>query len=149
MYVLWIAATVLLVAVEAATVGLTCIWFALGSAAALIASLAGLSPAMQLAVFVIVSALSLIFLKPFATKHLYTNRTATNADRVIGQHGVVTQAIDNEMAEGQVRVSGQIWTARSSNDNIRIPCGTLVTVQQISGVKLIVDPANEEKECNV
>ena len=104
---------------------------------------------IQLAVFVIVSALSLIFLKPFAAKHLYTNRTATNADRVIGRHGVVTQAIDNEMAEGQVQVSGQIWTARSSNDNVRIPCGTLVTVQQISGVKLIVDPANEEKECNV
>jgi len=34
--ILWIAATVLFLIVEAATAGLSCIWFALGSAAALL-----------------------------------------------------------------------------------------------------------------
>ena len=148
-FLFWAAAIVVFAIAEAATTALVSIWFAVGAAAAMVASIFTASLGAQCAVFAVVSAAALAATRPLVRRMTAGKAVATNADRVIGQHGVVTQAIDNEMAEGQVRVSGQIWTARSSNDNIRIPCGTLVTVQQISGVKLIVDPANEEKECNV
>lgn len=61
----------------------------------------------------------------------------TNADRLLGAVAVVTQEIDNRSATGQVKVSGQIWTARSQGED-PIPVGTSVTVLRIEGVKLIV-----------
>ena len=56
---------------------------------------------------------------------------------VLGAVAVVTQEIDNRSATGQVKVSGQIWTARSQGED-PIPVGTSVTVLRIEGVKLIV-----------
>ena len=62
----------------------------------------------------------------------------------IGREAVVTQAIDNLKGEGQVNVSGSIWTARSMDQTV-IPKGASVLVDAIEGVKLIVHPI-EEKE---
>ena len=64
-------------------------------------------------------------------------RTPTNADRLIGETAVVTAAIDNLAAKGEVTVKGQIWTARSE-DGEAIGSGERVTVKKIEGVKLIV-----------
>ena len=63
----------------------------------------------------------------------------TNADRIVGQRAVVILDIDNQAAQGQVRINGQVWTARSQ-DAEPIPAGAQVEVVQISGVKAIVKP---------
>ena len=70
----------------------------------------------------------------------------TNADRVIGQTGVVTVAISDREQSGQVRVMGQIWSARTDGAERTdetadtIPVDTEVRVLRIEGVKLIVTP---------
>ncbi|MEA4920724.1 MAG: NfeD family protein [Clostridiaceae bacterium] len=143
-YLLWLIAVIFLVVLEAATLGLTCIWFALGALVGLLASLLGMSFFAQIVIFVVVSGLCLIMLKPFATKHLFTNRTATNADRVIGATGIVVEAINNEEAKGLVKVGGQIWTARSIDSKVSIPEGVHVLIRKIDGVKLLVEEAKEE-----
>ena len=51
---------------------------------------------------------------------------------------MVTESIDNLQSRGQVQVRGQIWTARSVADEVRIPEGSRVKIEQISGVKLMV-----------
>ena len=66
--------------------------------------------------------------------------SATNADRVIGSTALVTETIDNAQAQGQVKVNGQVWSARSAQD-IVIPAGTDVRVLRIEGVKVMVETA--------
>ena len=64
----------------------------------------------------------------------------TNADRVIGQIGIVTEVISDRAQAGQVRVMGQIWSARTDDTTDEIAVGCEVRVLRIEGVKLIVTP---------
>ena len=136
MAVIWLIAVVVVVVAEAATLGLTSIWFACGSLLAMVAALLDVSIWGQLLVFILGSALLLASTRKWVSK-LKLGRVKTNADRIIGQQAVVIQTIDNQAAKGQVRVGGQVWTARSVEDE-PILAGTQVEVVQITGVKVIV-----------
>ena len=140
---LWLIVMVLFLVVEAATVGLVCIWFAVGALAALIAALLGAEIWLQIVLFLVVSAVALYFTRPLVKKYVNAKVEPTNADMVIGKQCRVTEAIDNIAGTGAVYVDGKTWTARSESDEV-IPEGTLVTAKSIDGVKLIV--AAPEKE---
>lgn len=135
--VAWLALLILFSVGEAITVGLTSVWFAVGSLGALLCALAGGNLWLQIGVFLALSGLSLAMVRPLAKKFLIPGYSATNADRVIGQEAVVTQTIDNLHGQGQVTIAGQTWTARSQGDTV-IPEGTLVRVLRIEGVKVFV-----------
>lgn len=135
--IVWLAALVLFAVAEAATVSLVSIWFAGGALIDFLVSLFTNSLLTQCIVFLAVSALCLALVRPVARKHFSPRLRPTNADRLLGAVAVVTQEIDNRSATGQVKVSGQIWTARSQGED-PIPVGTSVTVLRIEGVKLIV-----------
>lgn len=138
----WLAATVILVVVEAITVGLTSIWFAAGTLAALIVSFFTDSLLIQIGCFLAVALVSLCAVRPMVKRFMAASRQPTNADRVIGAEGVVVQSIDNLAAQGQVKVDGAVWTARSSREDTPIPMDARVRVERIEGVKLIVSPLN-------
>ena len=135
----WLIAAVALLAVEAITVGLTSIWFSLGSVAALIVSFFTENIWIQIGCFLAVSFLTLFGVRPAAKRFMASSRQATNADRVIGAEGVVVEAVDNLNATGQVKVVGTVWTARAVDDTV-IPLSARVRVDRIEGVKLIVTP---------
>ena len=84
------------------------------------------------------AALVLALVRPAVSRLIHPRRSPTNADRVIGQTALVTEAVDNEAGTGQVNVMGQIWTARSQL-GVVIPSGTQVKVQRIEGVKVFVE----------
>ena len=134
----WLIAFIALVAGEAATVGLVCIWFAAGAAGGFVTAVLGGPFGLQLVVFAAVSALTLALVRPAASRFAHPRRSPTNADRVIGQVASVTETIDNEAAAGQVSVLGQIWTARSQL-GVVIPKGSQVIVKRIEGVKVFVE----------
>lgn len=136
--VFWVALTIALAAGEAATAGLTVIWFAIGALGALAAAFLGCELWVQLVVFVAASALSLALLRPVAARHFFTQRSPTNADRVIGREAQVTEEINNVAGQGQVVIMGQTWTARSQM-NVIIPAGARVKVLRIEGVKVFVE----------
>ena len=141
MTIFWLIAFILFVVGEAVTVGLVSIWFAVGSLGALLSAALGGGLWLQIAVFLILSALSLMLLKPLSRKWMAGHKAArTNADRVIGETALVTEDIDNTMATGQVQVDGQIWTARSAH-GVVIPAGSRVKVLSIQGVKVMVELA--------
>ena len=123
---------------EALTVGLTSIWFAAGSLAALIASLAGGNMALQIILFFLVSALSLAAFRPIAQKYIYNKVEATNVDSIIGREVLVTEKISNLQSAGAVNVGGLTWSARSA-DNSEILVGTLVRILRVEGVKVFVE----------
>ena len=133
----WLILLVVLVTGEAITVGLTSIWFAVGSLGALICALLGAKLWLQIAVFLLLSVAALALLRPLARRYLTPGYSATNADRVIGTTTVVVQEIDNLKGQGQVKIADLEWSARSETGDI-IPVGTEVTVQRIEGVKVFV-----------
>ena len=141
MSIVWVVIMVVFLVVEAATAGLTCIWFAIGALAALIAALFGAPIWLQLVWFFVVSVVTLYFTRPLVLKYVNSRSQPTNADMVIGKEALVTEAIDNVESAGAVAVGGKVWTARSENGET-IEVGSIVTVLRIEGVKLIVSAKN-------
>lgn len=138
MVLVWIGALIAFIVIEALTVQMLTVWFALGSLAALIATLCSASVPVQIAVFAAVSLIALIVTRPFVKKFTGLKYSPTNADRYIGEKAIVTQTIDNIHETGCVKVKGTMWTARSADNSI-IGEGETVTVEKIEGVKLIVE----------
>ena len=138
--IMWLILLVVFLLAEAATVGVVSAWFALGALAAMVTALLHGPVWLQTVLFVVVSTGLLLSLRPLVRKYLSPNLTATNVDSVVGSTGIVTAAIDNVSAAGQVKLGAMEWTARSTSGQ-PIPVGTLVKVDKIEGVKAYVTPA--------
>ena len=139
--ILWLVLMVLFLMAEASTVTLVSLWFAAGSLAAMLVSLLHGPFWLQGAVFAAVSAILLSALRPLVRKHITPKITKTNVDAVVGSTGLVTVAIDNLSAVGQVKLGGMYWTARSTT-GAPIPEGAQIRVDRIEGVKAFVSPVN-------
>jgi membrane protein implicated in regulation of membrane protease activity len=138
---IWVALAVIFLIVEAACpIHLVSIWFVAGSVVAMIAAMLHWALWLQIALFVLVSGALLATLWPLVRKHLNPSVTKTNVDAVVGSTGLVTVAINNLTATGQVKLGAMEWTARSTAGTT-IPVGTVVRVDKIEGVKAFVSPA--------
>lgn len=141
---IWLGLIVLFLLAEAACpIHLVSIWFAAGATVALITALLSGALWLQILLFALVSVGLLLCLWPLVRKVLNPHLTATNVDSVIGTVGRVTVAVCNEEAQGQVKLSGMDWSARSVSGT-PIPVGTLIRVERIEGVKVFVSPIEEK-----
>lgn len=135
----WLMVLVVLVTGEAITVGLTFIWFAVGALGGLTVAVLGGPIWLQVVVFLILSAVTLVLVRPIAARLLTPGVSPTNADRVLSQIALVTEEIDNIAETGQVKLFGQVWTARSESGE-NIPAQSRVRILRIEGVKVFVRP---------
>ena len=135
----WLILLVALVTGEAITVGLTFIWFAVGAMGGLLVAVLSGPVWLQIVVFLALSTLTLILVRPAAAKLLTPGISPTNADRVLSQIALVTEEINNSAETGQVKLFGQVWTARSENGEV-IPAQSRVRILRIEGVKVFVKP---------
>lgn len=133
----WLILIVAFVLIEAFTYQLLCIWFAIGSIAGLITSLITDNYMLQISVFVIVSAIMLICLRPAVKKGLKPRGLKTSTEELIGREVIITEDVCNLKSSGQGKVNGMTWTVRSS-DNTNIKQGSTAVVEKVEGVKLIV-----------
>lgn len=140
----WVIVLIVCLVVESLTPQLVTIWFAAGAVGALIAAYVGASPVTQFGIFLLLSIVMLAAFRPLVRGVLKTGKDKTNADRILDQKAVVIQTIDNRAETGQIRVMGQIWTARSAHDDICFQTGDTVIVRSISGVKAMVEPYTEK-----
>lgn len=136
--IMWIVLTVVFAIIEAVTLQIVTVWFAVGSIGAIIANVVGASQLVQLIVFVALSILTLVIARPYLKKFTKTKIQPTNADICIGKQAIVTEEINNTLGTGQAKIRGVIWTARSTDENTIIKEGSTVIVTAIEGVKLIV-----------
>ena len=138
---IWAGLAVVFLIVEAACpIHLVSIWFVVGSLVAMIAAMLHWALWLQITLFVLVSGALLAMLWPAVRKYLNPAVEKTNVEAVIGSVGLVTVAIDNLTATGQVKLGAMEWTARSTTGQ-SIPVGTIVRVDKIEGVKAFVSPA--------
>lgn len=136
--VVWLILLILFAGMEAATAGLVSVWFAAGAAAALLTSLATGNLLIQTIVFLAVSLIALLALRPLTRKFVTPKIVPTNFDRIIGATAVVTEEIDNLKGQGAVTVGGVTWTARAEQPDQIIPAGAKVQALWIEGVKVFV-----------
>ena len=142
-WIIWLAAFVILIGIEAATMALTTIWFAGGSIIAFLLALLVADYNVQMAAFFIISCALLFFTRPFALRFVNKKTVKTNVEGLIGKKARISADVDNDLATGAAVVSGQEWTARSS-DGKPIKEGTMVKIDAVNGVKLIVSKVEEE-----
>lgn len=138
--ILWFVLMLVFLFVEASTVVMVSLWFAVGALAAMIAALLGAEFWLQAVLFVVVSGILLASLRPVFRKYVKPRMTKTNLDAVIGSSGIVTARIDNVQSVGQVKLGAMEWTARSTTGEV-IEAGAQVKVDRIEGVKVYVTPA--------
>ena len=143
---IWLGVLVLSCVVEAATAALVSIWFAAGALAALVTALCGGQLWLQVLVFFVLSIAVLVCTRPLAKRLTNQKKTATNAAALLYRSGYVTQEINNLKSTGNVQVNGQIWAARSLDEDEVIPAGAEVKIERIEGVKLIVYPSDTVPE---
>lgn len=137
---IWLAAFILFLGVEIATVTLVSVWFAGGALVAFIVNLAGCDNILiQIAVFVVVSVVLLAITRPFASRFINKNLVKTNTDEILGKRVKILERVDNINGTGMTRYNGVEWTVRSGDDNVIIEEGEMATVLEVSGVKLIVE----------
>ena len=115
----WLIALAVLLVIEIITLGLTTIWFAGGALVAFVLALFNVPLLVQITVFLVVSILLLLFTRPVVEKRL-------------------NESIDNYNQKGIVIINGLEWTARSSRDDLIIPEGSKVVINEIKGVKVFV-----------
>ena len=137
---IWIGFAVVMAVCEAATAQLVSVWFVIGAICAAIATIFTGSLIIQSLIFLTVSLVALIVTKPIVKKIKKNNKKVnTNSDRLVGQIGDVLFDIEDAQSIGQVKVMGEIWSARS--DFAAIRKGTKIKVLAIEGVKLLVEQA--------
>lgn len=137
----WLGLVILFLIAEGATVSLVSLWFAAGAVVAMFAALLGAGAWLQTGLFLVVSGALLLMLRPIVRRYLVPKITPTNVDSLVGSTGLVTEAIDNVTASGQVKLGAMEWTARSTTGE-NIPQSTLIRVDRIEGVKVYVTPVN-------
>ncbi len=137
--ILWLVLTVVLAVIELTTLGLITIWFAIGAAVALVFALLGFNFWVQLIIFVVVSAIILVTVRPIAAKYINSKVKKTNIEAVVGRKLIAKTDIDNIKGTGKVDMDGSTWLAASSIDEVVIGAGEEVRVVRVSGAKLIVE----------
>lgn len=142
---IWIGVIIIGLGIELMTIALISIWFAIGAGFALGAQVMGYSLIVQSVVFILVSVLTLTLTKPYVEKKLLPKQSMskTNVDALVGQRCAVLTAVSSLEASGEVRLNGNVWSAKSSQGQ-EIPVGTIVVVERVEGVKVIVSEYKEE-----
>ena len=141
--IFWLVLAVVLATIEANTANLTTVWFAISALVVSVLSAFGIGTLAQLLIFIIISVALLVLTRSFVKKVLSKRTTPTNADRIILQGGIVTEAIDPIQNTGQIKVLGQYWSAKSQ-DGQPIELGSRVTVLRLEGVKTVVQKQKSE-----
>ena len=140
--IFWLIAAVGFLVLEGMTFSMVSVWFAAGSAAALLSCLFHPPFKVQAVVFIVVSVLCLAAFKPL-TQRLRQKPTPTNGDRSLGREAKVLTPVSAEET-GRVRLDGVDWNARCATPGDTLAPGQSCRVTEIHSTLLIVEPVLTE-----
>ena len=138
MWLVWLIASAFFFIAEIITVGFFIFWLGIGALLAMIVSFITDSVVIQIATFSISSSVLLFFTKPLAKRLEKFNSVSTNSISLIDKEGIVLIDINPLEGTGQVKVNGEIWSAKTQ-DNSLISKDAQIKVLKIDGVKLVVE----------
>ncbi len=136
-WVLWIIGAGALAVGEMLTLSFFLGPIAVAAVLAAGAALAGAGLALQVLIFAVASAASMLVFRPIAKRHLTTPaRLRTGTAALVGAGALVTERVDGQ--GGQVKLRGELWTARTFDEDEVIDSGVRVRVMQIEGATALV-----------
>lgn len=139
----WIVLFVIFVITEACTYQMVSTWFAIGSVAAAFCAALGMTNIWQVTIFICVSLLCLLALRPVWLKCLKGKTEKTNTDSLVGGSVVITSDTDGSTRTATGKINGMEWSVKSEDDRM-LSAGESVYVKKIEGVKLIVSKSKGE-----
>ena len=136
-WVIWLVVAAALAVGEVATLGLVLGLVALGAVAAAVVAVGGLDVPLQVAAFTVASVALLGLIRPVARRHLQTPRAIrTGTAALVGTKALVLERVDAH--GGQVKIGGEVWSARAFDEAQVIEPGTTVEVFRIEGATALV-----------
>ena len=138
-WTLWLIFSGICFILEIATTGFLMFWIGVGGLCAMGTSF--IFPenyVLQTAVMAIVSIILILFTKKLLKKVSSKDETPMNVYSILGKKATVSQTIDNLKSQGQIKIDGDIWSARNEDENEIINEGETVEILSIAGVKAIV-----------
>ena len=137
-YLWWLILAGFFLILEFATEGFLICWFGIGALAAMIISFIWPEAMLaQIIVFGIVSAILVLFTRKFSKKVEPKISNTSNVYSILNKEAVVTTEIDNVLGKGQIKIDGDIWSAKSENGE-KIALNSKVEIVKIDGVKAVV-----------
>jgi membrane protein implicated in regulation of membrane protease activity len=133
----WIVVAIGMAVLEMVSTGLITVWFVVGALVSLVASVLGAPDWLQLVLFLAVSLLCLVLLRPLALKH--RNNGPSAEPTVVGQQAVVCEALGEAPSAGRVELSNHMTWAAVSADGNPIEAGSVVRVVGQESVTLVVE----------
>lgn len=138
MWYVWLIIAGVLMIAEIATMGFLIFWFGLGALCAMIVSFFTDNLIIQTTVFVISSTLFIFLTRPIAKKLSKKDKdVVTNVYAIAGKKGIVLKDINPTLGTGQIKVEGQVWSAKCEEGTI-IEKDTEVLILKVDGVKAVV-----------
>lgn len=135
----WVVLALIFVIAEIFTAGFFLICFGVGAAGAGLAAFLGASVEWQFAIFVLLSSLAVVLVRPLANRVSNPNTHLVGIDRVLGKEGIVLETIDPISGRGVVRINSEQWSAESTEGR-PIVAGSQVVVVAVQGTHLKVQP---------
>ncbi len=113
--------------------------FAAGAALAAVVSLLGVGVLLATIVFLLASGIVFATLRPIARRHRSLPPSIrTGAAALIGRRAIVLERIANDEGVGCVKIDGEVWTARSFDEDEVFDPGERVEVVEIRGATALV-----------
>src|SRR6478736_9065117 len=138
-WVIWLIAACVLGVGEMHQGGFYLAPFAAGAALAAVVGLLGVGALLSAVVFIAASAIVFATLRPVAQRHRrLPPAIRTGAAALVGRPAIVLERIANDEGVGCVKIDGEVWTARSYDDDSVIEAGTAVQVIEIRGATALV-----------
>jgi membrane protein implicated in regulation of membrane protease activity len=136
-WVFWMVAAGLFAVGEIFTMGFFLAPVAIAAVMAAAAALVGAGLALQIVVFIAVTAASLAILRPVARRQLQTPaRLRTGTAALVGRPATVLERVDAE--GGSVKLAGEVWSARAFDEDRAFAPGQRVEVLKIEGATALV-----------
>ncbi len=149
MWVFWLIAAGIFFIIEMATIGFLVFWLGIGSLLAMVTSFFVDSIIVQFVVFLVTSTLLIIFTRPLVNKFVKVPKEIkTNAYSIIGKKGIVTSKINNIEGSGQIKIDGEVWSAKSLDEE-EIEKNTEIEIVEIDGVKAVVKKVTDNAKISV
>lgn len=138
-WIVWLIAACLLGIGEMHQGGFYLAPFAVGAGVAAVVGLLGVGAALSAVVFVVCSGIVFGALRPVAHRHRRIGPPIrTGAAALVGRSAIVIERIANDEGVGCVKIDGEVWTARSYDEDEVIDAGERVQVVEIRGATALV-----------
>ncbi|MCP3802275.1 NfeD family protein [Allokutzneria sp. A3M-2-11 16] len=133
----WLIAGVLLIAAEVLSGDFVLLMIGLAALAAAGSSALGAALLVDAIVFGVASVALIALARPAIKRRLLAGDTMKmHTEALVGAKAVVLSTVDSH--GGQVKLGGEVWTARSYDETQVLEPGSTVTVMSISGATAIV-----------